>query len=192
MVVIDVAQYTPACAMMSLRRWRTLWYVILICLRGGRLCRWRYVATNAVILSQYCRILAGHCAITHVLLIPIAIGWQPSWIVGHATAKHLTNEMNDRLVNESNEEGYAAARYYLQGMHHGACKVLRIALAGKIETVNIFGVAPLMKCGCGLIIFESLQYGAIDNDLMILQLTSNDTECVVLLMMIDLHLAEAR
>lgn len=82
--------------------------------------------------------------------------------------------------------------YYLQGMHHGACKVLRIALTGKIETVNIFGVAPLMKCGCGLIIFESLQYGAIDNDLMVLQLTSNDTECVVLLMMIDLHLAEAR
>lgn len=77
-------------------------------------------------------------------------------------------------------------------MHHGARKVLGIALAGKVETVYILGVTPLMERCRGLIVFESLQYRTIDDHLVILQLAAHDTECVVLLMMIDLHFAETR
>lgn len=82
----------PASAMMSLRRWWTLWYVILICLRGGRLGRGRYVAANAIILPQYGRILAGHCTIAHIFLIAIAICGLAGRIVDHATAQNLNTE----------------------------------------------------------------------------------------------------
>lgn len=75
--------------MMSLRRWWTLWYIVLIRLRGGRLGRGRYVATDAVVLPQYGRILAGHCTIAHIFLVAIAVGWLAGRIVDHATAQDL-------------------------------------------------------------------------------------------------------
>lgn len=77
-------------------------------------------------------------------------------------------------------------------MHHSTRKILGIALAGKVETIYIFGVAPLMERSRSLIVFETLQNGTVDDHLMILQLASHHTECVVLLMMVDLHLAQSR
>lgn len=77
-------------------------------------------------------------------------------------------------------------------MHHGPGKGLRILLTGKVESVDGFRVAPLMKRGCGLIVLEALQNGTVDDHLVILQLAPDDAEGVVLLVMVDLHLAQAR
>lgn len=49
-----------------------------------------------------------------------------------------------------------------------------------------------MKGGGRLIIFQSFQYGAVDDDLVILQLAADDSECVVLNVMKDLHFAKSR
>lgn len=75
--------------MMTLGRRRALGDVILVGLRGGRLGRGRDVPTYAVVLTQYGCILAGHRAIAHVLLIPIAICGRSTWVVRHATTENL-------------------------------------------------------------------------------------------------------
>lgn len=77
-------------------------------------------------------------------------------------------------------------------MHHGPSKVLRIILAREVQAVNEFRIAPLMKCCRGLIVLQSLQNGAVDDHLVILQLSSHHTERVVLLVVVDLHLAQSR
>lgn len=145
------------------------------------------MAANAIVLPQNSRILAGHRAIAHVLLIAIAIGGLTTRIVGHPTAEHLLKLL---IIRTSNNIFYQAT--HIQGMMHGPGKVLRITLTRKVESVDIFGVAPLMKCGRGLVILQSLEYGAIDHHLVILELSPHHTERVVLLMVIDLHLAQSR
>jgi len=73
----------------TLGRRRALGDAVLVGLRGGRLGRGRDVATYAVVLAQNGRILAGHRAIAHVLLVAIAICGRSPWIIRHATAEHL-------------------------------------------------------------------------------------------------------
>lgn len=49
-----------------------------------------------------------------------------------------------------------------------------------------------MKCGRCLIVLEALDDGTIDDHLVVLQFAPDDAKCVVLLVMVDLHLAETR
>lgn len=77
-------------------------------------------------------------------------------------------------------------------MHHGPGKVLRIVLAREVEAVDELGVAPLVEGGGGLVVLEALQDGAVDDHLVVLQLAAHHPEGVVLLVVVDLHLAQAR
>lgn len=77
-------------------------------------------------------------------------------------------------------------------MHHRTRKAFRVLLTREIQTVNIFRVAPLMECGGGLVVLQALENRTVDDDFMVLQLPSDDSECVILLVMINLNLAEAR
>ena len=64
------------------------------------------------------------------------------------------------------EEWYEYLYYnYLKRSQHGRSKYFCIILTGKIESVDLFIIPPLMKCRCGLVIFETLQNGTIDHDL---------------------------
>lgn len=176
-------------------RW-ALWYIVLIGLWGWRLCGWCNLPSDLLLLSQNCRIFTGHRTITHILLITISIcGWTThshsnhSRIIANATAQHL-NLNKSKIIQSSNWIQFRISTH-IQRMHHSACESFSIILRREIQTIYEFRIAPLMECGRGLIIFETLQYGTVDDDLVILQLTANNAKCVVLLMMIDLHLAEA-
>lgn len=76
-------------------------------------------------------------------------------------------------------------------MHHGSGKCLGVLLAGKVEAVDGLGVAPLVERGRRLVVLETLQNRTVDDDLVILQLAADDAERVVLLVVIDLHLAQS-
>lgn len=75
-------------------------------------------------------------------------------------------------------------------MHHSTREVFRVLLTREVQSVNVLGVAPLVKSGGRLVVFEALEDRAVDDDLMVLQLPPDDSECVVLLVVVDLHLAE--
>lgn len=76
-------------------------------------------------------------------------------------------------------------------MHHGPGEGFRILLAGEVEPVDGLGVAPLVEGGRRLVVLEALQNGAVDDHLVVLQLAADHTERVVLLVVVDLHLAQA-
>lgn len=89
-------------------------------------------------------------------------------------------------------ENHAVRTTYFERMHHSPCKRFRILLTRKIQPVHELRVPPLMKCGCRLIVLQSLQYRAIYHNFVVLQLASNNTKCVVLLMMVNVYFAQAR
>lgn len=76
-------------------------------------------------------------------------------------------------------------------MHHSSCKRFRILLAGKVQAVHRLGIAPLMERCRGLIVLEALQDRTVDYNLVVLQLPADHSKRVVLLVVIDLHLAQA-
>lgn len=77
-------------------------------------------------------------------------------------------------------------------MEHGAGESVGVVLTGKVKSINLLVVAPLMERDRGLIVLESFKDGAIDNDLMVLEFSPNDAKGVVHLMMIELDLGESR
>lgn len=80
---------------------------------------------------------------------------------------------------------------HLECVHHGPGERFRVLLAGKVQTVHKLGVPPLVKgCRC-LVVFEALDDRTVDDDFVVLQLTADYSECVVLLVVEDLHLTEA-
>lgn len=112
-------------------------------------------------------VFACHCPIAHVL------------IIGYVG-----------LLIGRRELGQCTAAQHLECVHHCSRKALSILLTREVQAINIFCVAPLMKGGGGLIIFQSFEYRAVDDDFVILQLAADDSECVVLNVMKDLHFAE--
>lgn len=75
-------------------------------------------------------------------------------------------------------------------MHHRTGKRFRVHRAGEVQPVHELGIAPLVKRRGGLIILQPLDDRTVDDDLMVLQLPTDDAERVVLLMVEDLHLAQ--
>lgn len=51
-------------------------------------------------------------------------------------------------------------------------------------------VSPLVKGRRGLIIFETLQNGTIDHDLMVLEFSSHNSEGIVYKMVIDMNFGQ--
>lgn len=76
-------------------------------------------------------------------------------------------------------------------MHHGPGERFRVLLAGEVQAVHELGVPPLVKRCRGLVVLETLDDRAVDDDLVVLQLTADHSECVVLLVVEDLHLAQS-
>lgn len=76
-------------------------------------------------------------------------------------------------------------------MHHGPGKGLCVLLTGEVEAVHGLGVAPLVEGGSGLVVLQALEDGTVDDHLVVLELPADHAECIVLLVVVDLHLAEA-
>lgn len=80
---------------------------------------------------------------------------------------------------------------HLERVHHGPGERFRVLLAGEVQAVHELGVPPLVERRRGLVVLEPLDDRAVDDDLVVLQLAADHSECVVLLVVEDLHLAEA-
>lgn len=132
-----------------------------------RLCG-RCLGRDDLLLVHNVGVFAGHRPVAHVLVVRRVL------YVGLAG------------------NGDSSPAQHLQRVHHGTCKVFRILLTREVQTVHVFRVAPLMECGGGLIVLEALENRAIYDHFMVLQLSSDDPECIVLLVVINLHLAQAR
>lgn len=64
-------------------------------------------------------------------------------------------------------------------------------MARKIQTVHILRVPPLVEGGRCLIVLQSFNDRTVDDDFVVLQFTAHYPECVVLLVVKNLHLAQA-
>lgn len=75
-------------------------------------------------------------------------------------------------------------------MHHGSGERFRVLLAGKIQPIHELGVSPLVERGRCLVVLEAFDDGTVYDDFVVLQLATHYPECVVLLVVKDLHLAQ--
>lgn len=80
---------------------------------------------------------------------------------------------------------------HLECVHHGSGERLSVLLAGKVQSVDKLGVPPLVERCRRLVVLEALDDGTVDDDFVVLQFAAHDPECVVLLVVEDLHLAQA-
>jgi len=77
---------------------------------------------------------------------------------------------------------------HLQGPDHGVGEDVGVVLAAEVETIHLLVVPPLVKGRSRLIIFQTLQYGTVDNHLVVLKFASNHSECVVDEVVVDVDL----
>ena len=54
---------------------------------------------------------------------------------------------------------------YLQGFKHRGGEHIRVGLAGEVEAVHLLIVSPLVEGGRGLVVFQTLEDGAVDDHL---------------------------
>lgn len=80
--------------------------------------------------------------------------------------------------------------HYIECLEHRPSEGVGIVLTGEVEPVDLLVVSPLMERDRGLIVFESLEDRAVDDNLVILQLPAHHAERVVHLMMIELDLRQ--
>jgi len=80
---------------------------------------------------------------------------------------------------------------YIKCLEHRPGEGVGVVLTGEVEPVDLFVVPPLMKRDRGLVILETLEDRAIDDNLVILQLPADHAKCVVHLVMVQLHFGEA-
>jgi len=77
---------------------------------------------------------------------------------------------------------------HLQGPDHGVGEDVGVVLAAEVQAIHLLVVSPLVKGRSRLIIFQTLQYGTVDNHLVVLKFASNHSECVVDEVVVDVHL----
>lgn len=77
---------------------------------------------------------------------------------------------------------------YIKGLKHRLGEGVGVVLTGEIEPVHLLVVPPLMKRARRLIVLEPAEDRAVNNDLVILQLSADHAERVVHLVMVELHL----
>lgn len=81
--------------------------------------------------------------------------------------------------------------YGIQSGSHCLSKAFCVLLVGKIQTINLTLVSPLMKCGRGLVIFQTTNDCTVNDHLMVLQLPAHNPECIIGRVAINLDLGEA-
>jgi len=80
---------------------------------------------------------------------------------------------------------------HLQGSDHCVGEHIRVVLAAEVQPVHLLVIAPLVERWCCLVILQTLEYGTVDHHLVVLQFPSDDSECVVDEVVVDVHLGEA-
>lgn len=80
---------------------------------------------------------------------------------------------------------------YIECLEHRPGEGVGVILTGEVEPVDLLVVPPLMKRHRRLIVLQSLQDRAVDDDLVVLQLPADHAERIVHLMVIELDLGQA-
>lgn len=80
---------------------------------------------------------------------------------------------------------------YIECLEHRPSKGIGVVLTGEVEPIDLLVIPPLVKRDRGLIILESLEDRAVDDNLVVLQLPADHAERIVHLMMIELDLGQA-
>jgi hypothetical protein len=75
----------------------------------------------------------------------------------------------------------------LEGHQHCLSKVVGFIFAAEIQTIDLTIVTPLVECHGCLVVLESLQNGAVYDNLMILKFSPNYTESIVDRMVVDVN-----
>lgn len=80
---------------------------------------------------------------------------------------------------------------YIECLEHRPSKGIGVVLTGEVEPIDLLVIPPLVKRDRGLIILESLENRAVDDNLVVLQLPADHAERIVHLMVIELDLGQA-
>lgn len=91
--------------------------------------------------------------------------------------------------SNSNDEKYGT---HLERVKHGAGEEVRVLLGAEVQAVDLLVVAPLVERGGRLVVLEALQDGAVDDDLVVLQLPADDPKRLLDRVLVDVDLGEAR
>lgn len=75
-------------------------------------------------------------------------------------------------------------------MHHGTCEDIGILFAAKVETIHLSSIPPLVESLCSLIVLQPFRNGTVYHNLMVLNLSAHNSECVVACMVIYMYSAE--
>lgn len=79
---------------------------------------------------------------------------------------------------------------YIECLEHRPSKGIGVVFTGKVEPIDLLVISPLVKRDRGLIVLESLEDRAVDDNLVVLQLPADHTERIVHLMVIELDLGQ--
>lgn len=80
---------------------------------------------------------------------------------------------------------------YIECLEHRPSKSIGVVLTGEVEPVDLLVISPLVKCDRCLIVLESLENRAVDDNLVVLQLPADHAKRIVHLMVIELDLGQA-
>lgn len=147
-------------------------------------------------------VLIYHSSVTHGHFFPWNGTSQPLiikvFIVGIGSISVLINGLLRHGLwrhHDARWRGRSLARRWpwgahtqnFQGSHHGIGKRLSVLLAAEVQSIDVLIVAPLMKRGRGLIVFEPFQNGTVDHNFVVLQLPANHSKRIVQNVLIDVH-----
>lgn len=79
---------------------------------------------------------------------------------------------------------------YIECLEHCPSEGIGVVLTGEVEPVDLLVIPPLVKRDRGLIVLESLEDRAVDDNLVVLQLPANHAKRIVHLMVIELNLGQ--
>lgn len=80
---------------------------------------------------------------------------------------------------------------YIKCLEHRPSESIGVVLTGEVEPIDLLVIPPLVKRNRGLVVLESLENRAVDDNLVVLQLPADHAERIVHLMVIELDLGQA-
>lgn len=125
-------------------------------------------------------VFACHCSVPHVFVVSVSVVVP---VVRHRRVGRLRRRR--RIVRRR------FVRQDLQGMHHGSREAVGIFSTGEIEAVYVPRIPPLVEGGSRLVVLQTTYYSTVYHHLMIIKLPSDDSEGVVLGVVVDVHLGQA-
>lgn len=79
---------------------------------------------------------------------------------------------------------------YIECLEHCPSEGIGVVLTGEVEPVDLLVIPPLVERDRGLIVLESLEDRAVNDNLVVLQLPANHAKRIVHLMVIELNLGQ--